>query len=158
MHNTHIHTDHPQVSPAWTMYILYSNSQGTITSAETGSLVPTEFTANALKVTLSPLVKFTLSWLTSNETCNPSELRNVWFVPLTSTCNEGEVLAIHSPVHKPYKASTKLTVYSSTGCPPLSLSVTVTCTSLSDTTSVTTLPMTGAMGLGRYSSAYQTTS
>ena len=37
------------------------SSQGTITSTDTGSLVPTEFTANALKLTLSPLVKFTLS-------------------------------------------------------------------------------------------------
>ena len=86
MHNTHIHTDHPPISPAWTMYIIYSNSQGTITSADTGSLVPTEFTANALKVTLSPLVKFTLSWLTSSETCICSELGNVWFIPFTSTC------------------------------------------------------------------------
>ena len=59
---------HAPICPAWTMYILYSNSQGTITSADTGSLVPTEFTANTLRVTLSPLVKFTLSWLTSNET------------------------------------------------------------------------------------------
>ena len=47
-------------------YIHYS--QGTITSTDTGSLVPTEFTANALRVTLSPLVKFTLSWLSSKET------------------------------------------------------------------------------------------
>ena len=70
------------------MYITYSNSQGTITSADTGSLVPTEFTANALKVTLSPLVKFTLSWLTSNETCICSELGKGCSVPLTSTCSK----------------------------------------------------------------------
>ena len=85
MHNAYIHTDHPPISPAWTMYIIYSNSQGTITSADTGSLVPTEFTANALKVTLSPLVKFIFRLLTSNETRICSELRKGYSVLFTST-------------------------------------------------------------------------
>ena len=44
-----------------------------------------------------------------------------------------------------YKSFTKLTVYSSTGCPPVSLSVTVTCTSLSDNALVVTVPITGAV-------------
>ena len=44
-----------------------------------------------------------------------------------------------------YKSFTELTVYSSTGCPPVSLSVTVTCTSLSDNALVVTVPMTGAV-------------
>ena len=39
------------------------SSQVAITS-NVRFLVSTEFTANALRVTLSPLVKFTLSWLT----------------------------------------------------------------------------------------------
>ena len=47
--------------------------------------------------------------------------------------------------HASHKSFTKLTVYSSTGCPPVSLSVTVTCTSLSDNALVATVPMTGAV-------------
>ena len=53
------------------------SSQGTITSTDVGSLVPTAFTANALRVNLSPLVKFTRSWLSNNETCICSKLGNV---------------------------------------------------------------------------------
>ena len=51
----------------------------------------------------------------------------------------------HNTSNMAYKSFTKLTVYSSTGCPPLSLSVTVTCTSLSDNALVATVPMTGAV-------------
>ena len=51
----------------------------------------------------------------------------------------------HNTSHMAYKSFTKLTVYSSTGCPPVSLSVTVTCTSLSDRASAVTVPMTGAV-------------
>ena len=53
------------------------NSQGTSTSVDTRSLVPNVFTAYAIKVNLSPSVKFTLSWFSSNETCICSELANV---------------------------------------------------------------------------------
>ena len=51
----------------------------------------------------------------------------------------------HNTSHMAYKSFTKLTVYSSTGCPPSSLSVTVTCTSLSDSASAVTVLMTGAV-------------
>lgn len=34
--------------------VFVNNSQGTIASADTGSLVPTEFTTNTLKVNSSP--------------------------------------------------------------------------------------------------------
>ena len=74
-------TDTRQSHTKYTVFYLSmphmcSHSLGTTTSADTGSLVPTAFTANALTVNLSPLVKFTLSWLTSNETCICSELGN----------------------------------------------------------------------------------
>ena len=47
--------------------------------------------------------------------------------------------------HACHKSFTKLTVYSSTGCPPVSFSMTVTWTSLSDNALVATVPMTGAV-------------
>ena len=61
----------------------------------------------------------------------------------------------HNTSHMAYKSFTKLTVYSSTGCPPLSLSVTVTWTSLSDNALAATVPMTGAVHRERERECYE---
>ena len=47
--------------------------------------------------------------------------------------------------HMAYKSFSELTVYSSTGCPPVLLSVTVAWMSLSESALVATVPMTGAV-------------
>ena len=63
----------------------------------------------------------------------------------------------HNTSNMAYKSFTKLTLYSSTGCPPLSLSVTVTCTSLSDNALVATVPMTGGVYREREKECYEGT-
>ena len=47
---------------------LLRDSQGTMSTADRGSLVPTELVANTLTVWFSPLVKFWSSWVTSTDT------------------------------------------------------------------------------------------